>query len=443
MTIHITAAPQLTPLLDTIYLAGSINGWSENNGNFICVPSESGWTLDINGPENLTFEFKFTRGSWSTVEGDNLGNYIGNRTATLINNSTLQVEIAGWEDIAGIHTTTPEVRILDSNFLIPQLNRTRRIWIRLPEGYKNSNQSYPTVYVMDGQNTMDLATSFAGEWEIDEAINTFTQENCRNAIVVAIDNGESNRIDEYSPWVNNQYNEGGEGDAFAAFLAETLKPYIDQHFNTLPDASHTTIIGSSLGALIATYTMCKYPSAFGNGGMFSPAYWFNPAIVDYANTHPLNASSRIYFVCGTQESDDMVSDMQTMETTITNAITPAPLTQFVTHTDGAHSEWYWRREFPAAYEWLTQCATSQLVEKQPSSTFQIFPNPTSDSLRIHSALTYPFVVQIIDQVGKICSTQKGARETQLDLSRLSSGAYLVRIIDEQGQVIHQESIIKK
>ena len=388
MTIQINNAPQLTPLLDTIYIVGTFNDWTENDAMFICVPNSNGWSVVIDASPSTIVEFKFTRGSWATVEGDANGQYIGNRQVSYIDGSIMNVDIEGWEDLQGIHTTTPQVKILDSNFYIPQLNRTRRIWIRLPENYSESDTGYPVSYFLDGQNAMDAATSFAGEWQIDEALDNFLAPLCTSGILVAIDNGGGQRIDEYSPWYNSTYSEGGEGAEFAAFLAETLKPYIDTHFNTLTNSSETTIIGSSLGALIATYALCTYPNQFGHGGLFSPAYWFNPEIFEYANNHPLSGSSRVYFVAGTTESDDMVPDMQNMETIIQSAGIVSPSTFLVTHADGAHSEWYWRREFPAAYEWLTQCAIASTNETQRAAIqLNIFPNPTSDTVRIETKYT--------------------------------------------------------
>ena len=42
---------------------------------------------------------------------------------------------------------------------------------------------------------------------------------------------ESQRLNEYSPWVNPQYG-GGEGALFLQFITEELKPYIDAHYRT-------------------------------------------------------------------------------------------------------------------------------------------------------------------------------------------------------------------
>ena len=73
--------------------------------------------------------------------------------------------------------------------------------------------------MQDGQNLFDNATSFAGEWQVDETLNTLFNAGDYGAIVVGIDNGGGARLDEYSPWLNTEYNEGGDGDAYMTFIA--------------------------------------------------------------------------------------------------------------------------------------------------------------------------------------------------------------------------------
>jgi hypothetical protein len=97
-----------------------------------------------------------------------------------------------WQEVLSTsqtHTIQGDVRIIE-NFPMPQLNRTRRIWIYVPADYAQSGANYPVLYLQDGQNVFDVATSFVGEWGVDEAMLQLEQEDPRlKAIVVAIDNG--------------------------------------------------------------------------------------------------------------------------------------------------------------------------------------------------------------------------------------------------------------
>ena len=426
MTIQVTGTPQLTPMLDSIYIAGTFNSWNPADDNFRLEHVSDVWTIDIEGTEGESIEFKFTRGvDWLTVEGNELGGVITDRTAIFHDGTTQSYVIAGWEDLPGTHTVTDRVRILDMDFAIPQLSRTRRIWICLPAGYETSNALYSVIYMHDGQNLFDNATSFAGEWSVDEALATGAIPDCGNTIVVGIDNGSSHRLDEYSPWVNAEYDEGGEGDLYTQFIVETLKPYVDANFSTMHDREHTAIAGSSLGALISVYMIAKHNDVFSKAGLFSPAYWFNPEIFQFVEDNPLPADSRIYSVCGDQESTDMVPDMNTMHNTILDGGVPFTNLSYMVQAGGQHNEYYWAQQFPDAYHFLFDCST--LVNALGNGhSIKAYPNPAHDTITLEmnkGVLTYIF---ILDSEGKKVLRESMTSKKTIDISGLARGSYVVR-----------------
>jgi len=121
------------------------------------------------------------------------------------------------------------------------------------------------------------------------------QKTKKEFIVVAIDNGGEKRMNEYNPYDNEKYGKG-EGKQYAAFLAETLKPFIDKNYRTLKDAHHTAIAGSSMGAVISLYATAKYPQVFGIVGVFSPALWIAPGIYNDVSQTQWN-KPHLYFLC--------------------------------------------------------------------------------------------------------------------------------------------------
>jgi predicted alpha/beta superfamily hydrolase len=422
MTIQITSWPQLTPMLDTIYLAGDFNNWNEGDPAFKMIEQNNVFTIEIEGVENQSIEFKFTRGSWSSVEGNNLGSYIANRTATFHNNTVLALSVSGWEDLAGAHTITENVRLLDSNFDMPQLNRKRRIWIYLPNNYDSSNTHYPVIYFHDGQNVFDNATSFSGEWQLDETLENNMIAGCNEVIVVAIDNGGVSRIDEYAPWINTAYDEGGEGIAYATFVVETLKPLIDQNFRTLPDRQNTCTAGSSLGALIAMYLFTEHNDVFSKAGIFSPAFWFNEEIYTLAENSTFDSNSELYFVCGDNESADMVNDMEQMrDIVMANGIAETNVNYSV-QNGGTHSEYWWRQYFPGMYQSMYTCASS-MVNSNEENELRIYPNPVNDLIQFSESLEQLFEIQIRDSAGKEIIIQTKLTNRALDVSALKAGMY--------------------
>lgn len=154
--------------------------------------------------------------------------------------------------------------------------RTIRIW--LPDGYDPSDtkKRYSVLYMHDGQNLFDAVTSFIGEWEVDESVTKLMKQGYESTIVVGIDNGQTQRFNELSPpWERNslgkQYITAPVGDKYADFIVETVKPYIDEHYNTKPQREYTGIGGSSMGGIISLYMGLKYADVFDYGIIFSPA----------------------------------------------------------------------------------------------------------------------------------------------------------------------------
>ncbi|MEO1049548.1 MAG: alpha/beta hydrolase-fold protein [Bacteroidota bacterium] len=244
-----------------------------------------------------------------------------------------------------------EVRIIDERFEIPQLNRERRIWIYLPPNYEQGDKRYPVVYMHDGQNLFDAKTAFAGEWGIDESMNQLFGEGQKSAIIVGIDNGGDRRMHEYSPWVNSQYG-GGEGEQYGKFIVETLKPYIDEHFRTLPDREHTGIMGSSMGGLISYYIGLQYQDTFSRLGIFSPSFWFGQELHDFALDFKPTHDFKIYFLMGAKEGKVMVNNMKKVYNELLQAGIPKEQMFYLIAKDGEHREWFWQREFPKAYTWM-------------------------------------------------------------------------------------------
>lgn len=366
-TLRLVAVPAAAPASQPLYVAGSFNDWQPGAAGYALARQADGsYQLTLPATVRGTQEFKFTRGSWATGETDAAFQPIANRRAEFgASPATLTFRIAAWQDQRPrgaptgpkSHTSTANVQVLSDSFRLPQLGgRVRRIWLYLPPGYATARrQRYPVLYLQDGQNVFDEATSFSGEWGVDETLNQLVAagQHHTGCIVVAIDNGGEHRLDEYSPWANAAYQKGGEGDQYTNFLALTLKPYIDAHYRTRPDAAHTAIAGSSMGGLLALYAGLKYPMLFGRVGVFSPAIWFaKDSILAYERRRPAPVASRFYFVAGPGESETMLPLMaEARNALLAKGVKPSQI-EFKAPPDGKHAEWFWRREFGPAYRWL-------------------------------------------------------------------------------------------
>jgi predicted alpha/beta superfamily hydrolase len=350
-------APKVSDL--HLFLAGDFNGWNPGDKNFELLQNSDGSYLLLKTLPKGVYNFKITRGSWQTVECTALGKSIENRSAVISHDTTIVMDVAGWQDSfkpeEKKHTTSANVHIINQKFEIPQLGRQRRIWIYLPPNYYLSHKKFPVIYMHDGQNLFDEYTSGYGEWGIDEIMDKLPAKD--QCIIVGIDHGGDYRISEYDPY-DSKYGKG-QGSEYAEFLVKTLKPYVDQHYRTEKDANHTTVAGSSMGGLISMYAVLKYPDVFGNAGIFSPAFWIAPDIYKYANEKKLSSKLRFYFVCGDAESENMVSDMQTMADIIRSKGINEKNSPTVIIKGARHNEKQWNGDFPGFYNWLLDKYESQ------------------------------------------------------------------------------------
>jgi predicted alpha/beta superfamily hydrolase len=335
----------------TLFLAGDFNNWNPGDTNWQLQPAARSYQLIKSLPTGK-YSFKVTKGNWQTVECSATGKGIDNRSITIAHDTTIILNIADWQDnypvVEKKHTASPNVHIISEKFDMPQLGRQRRVWIYLPAGYASAHKKYPVIYMHDGQNLFDDYTSGYGEWGIDELMGKMPV--AKQCIIVGIDHGGEYRITEYDPY-DTKYGKG-RGDDYVDFLAKTLKPYIDANYRTKKDARHTTVAGSSMGGIISMYAVLKYPDVFGNGGIFSPAFWILPEIYKFAEQQKIPAKTRFYFVCGDSEDDTMVADMRKMADIVHKkgiSENNAPETII----PGAHhNEKQWNGDFPGFYNWL-------------------------------------------------------------------------------------------
>jgi predicted alpha/beta superfamily hydrolase len=185
----------------------------------------------------------------------------------------------------------------------PQLNNHRDILVYLPPSYHLGSQRYPVLYMQDGQNLFDNVTSYAGEWGVDEAMELLARRQGLEAIIVGIPNAGVMRLAEYSPFVDTRHG-GGQGNAYLAFIVETLKPMIDHDFRTLPNQRNCGLMGSSMGGLISLYGFFHYPHTFGFAGAMSPSLWFGHGkMFTYVEEVPYH-HGKIYLDVGTREFGD-------------------------------------------------------------------------------------------------------------------------------------------
>jgi predicted alpha/beta superfamily hydrolase len=265
----------------------------------------------VSVPAGTLLEYKVTRGDWETVEKDASGREIHNRKLRMGGEAQrVSITVARWADqtqAPAQHTLTGDVHYLRqvaSHFL----PRKRDIIIWLPPDYaEGPRRRYPVLYMQDGQNLMDVATSYSGaEWRVDEAAQKLvTAEKVEPLIIVGVYNTED-RFSEYTAVKDTgEFSNlgGGNADAYGRFLVEELKPMIDRTFRTKTGPQDTGLAGSSLGGLVTMYLGLKYPTVFRRLGVVSPSvFWGDRDIVTRVKALKRKQPLKIWVDIGTEES---------------------------------------------------------------------------------------------------------------------------------------------
>ena len=167
------------------------------------------------------------------------------------------------------------------------------------------------LYLHDGQNVFDAATSFGGvEWGVDETAERLIRAKIiEPIIIVAVANVGEDRIHEYTPTPGvieargkRKKRSRGLARLYGHFLAEELKPYIDRKYRTKAGPEFTGLGGSSLGGLVTLAIGILYPEAFRRLMVMSPSVWWDDfAIYRLVDSIEQKPPLKIWLDTGTSE----------------------------------------------------------------------------------------------------------------------------------------------
>lgn len=246
----------------------------------------------------------------------------------------------------------PQIVTIADAFSIPQLEKTRKVYALLPHDYETSGKRYPVLYLQDAQNLFNDNNPY-GNWKIDDHLASLAADGKGDIIVIAIDHGGKERINEYSPYYHRKFGKG-QGKFYAKFIIDTLKPYVDKNYRTLPERKHTGIGGSSMGGLISAYIGIVHPEHFSKLMIFSPSFWYSDEIYFDAFKYKYTLPMQMYIYGGEKESEYMSKHIRQFKQALTDHKFSPHMNRFKLdiNPEGEHNEYYWSQVFPQALTWL-------------------------------------------------------------------------------------------
>ena len=240
---------------------------------------------------------------------------------------------------------------------IPQLSgeAERLVYIYLPKNWKTAGKRYPVLYMFDGHNVFfDTHATYGKSWGMREYMDAEQKE----LIIVAVEcNHEGNkRLEEYSP-IDFEFSDTGlihgHGKEYMDWMVDTLKPYIDAHYPTLPDREHTSLAGSSMGGLMALYGICEYNHVFRKAASISPSLWISKdKVLEMVENASIATDSIIYMGYGSVELPNHAPSSEALISVARLLLTRGVNVALKIIPGGAHNESSWEKQIPLFMDYL-------------------------------------------------------------------------------------------
>lgn len=336
-----------------IYIVGSqpeIGNW---NPSMVPMKKETSgiWRKTIEFNNVLEVEYKFTLGSWEREGANSNGVPLSNSNINIVGDTTVVHRIEHWTNgvirinKGQISGTVKYHQNVEGDDVL-----TRDLIVWLPPNYNNDiDKEYPVIYMHDGQNIIDPATSsFGTDWSVDEICDSLIRSKQIYPIIVV---GIYNTKDR-----NEEYHPGDKGDSYLRFVIEKVKPLIDESYRTKPAREYTLTGGSSSGGIASFMLAWEYSEIFSKALCMSPAFKIDD--IDYVkNVSTYNGDKKplkFYIDNGgvglelklqpgidemieALENKGYVKDMDFL---------------WVLDKDAQHNESAWAKRYPDAIKWL-------------------------------------------------------------------------------------------
>jgi len=265
-------------------------------------------------------------------------------------------------NVIRVESATGDLRLHKFRSRIFRNDRFLRVW--LPPGYddpENAERHYPVLYLNDGQNLFEASTSFTGvEWQVDETGDRLIREGVvPPMILVGIDNAGKERLREYMPHRSlHPMMLRVHGTRYPAFLFKEVMPFVARTYRVASGPMSTGLGGSSLGALIALYTVAVRPGVIGCLLLESPSLWASNRQLIRQSRSVKRWPEKIFLATGTAEAgrkerdQSQVDDVRELAGIFRRAGLDDQHLQLVIEEGGTHHESAWARRLPAALSFL-------------------------------------------------------------------------------------------
>ncbi|WP_044210018.1 alpha/beta hydrolase-fold protein [Flammeovirga sp. OC4] len=310
--------------------------------------NELNWIFSHKVEPRKLLEFKFTLGDWKFQAADINGNERQNDEFIVPQqDTTFHLTIEKWTDgkkkkVQG--QITGEVRYHRNFHIDGILDRDIIVW--LPPSYlSDTDKRYPVLYMHDGQNIIDPATSsFGVDWQVDETVDSLVRKDLLEEIIIVGSYCTTDRTEDYG--------DTDKGKIYRKSIAIDLKHFIDNNYRTKPEKQNTVVAGSSMGGLVSFMIAWEYADLFKGAICMSPAFKYE----DFDHIESIKDSSKkellIYIDNGGKQVDVILQEgVDKMSASLLEKGFKQNNDLFVViDKEARHSEGDWAKRFPNAIQ---------------------------------------------------------------------------------------------
>lgn len=330
-----------------VYVTGNLAELGNWNPSFAKMKQDGSgdFIYETEVPAGTSVEFKFTLGAWDREGTMNTRPGNDNFVLTAKHDTAISLVFDSWKSAVKESTLTGE--LITHELSDPSGEGTRIIRVLLPAGYQEYTEwNYPVLYMADGQNLFDEATSGpGGEWRIDEFLTEHSQQF--PVIVVGIDNS-SDRMEEYL--------DTPSGARYRNWVERVVVPTVDSLYRTIRDPSQRWVGGASAGGSVSFLLASRSPGIFGAALCFSPAIWVEGYGIDLIS--PFRSSTPAPFLFYVDMGGRGVDSLLIAGTdSIVRILSRSGWEETVDYLyrkdlEADHNEVAWARRFPGALKWI-------------------------------------------------------------------------------------------
>jgi predicted alpha/beta superfamily hydrolase len=251
----------------------------------------------------------------------------------------------------------PSLIYRSQTFQIPGLDGERPVSLYLPPDYFTSDKTYPLAFFFDGQNLYEDEGTMAGGWHLHRILDQRSRAGKEVPVVVGVYHGPD-RDAEMSPW-DPYPGKRGKAERKLNWMLEWLLPRLHRKLHLRRANEQTLVGGSSLGGLLALYSLFHYPEQLGRGLIMSPALWVNQfAIYNALMLTKPHAEAKVYIDHGEKEGCECHGNVSFQQTKLMADLLEVlefkPQQNLLWNPDpeGLHNEQSWHRRLPVALDFL-------------------------------------------------------------------------------------------